>query len=117
VVPDGGAAVPEPVGGVGRWLGLRGAGEAIDGKPRLDCSARQWLRTYVERAAGETVPAHPLLSPVFADLRALPPLLVLVGAAEGLLDDARALAARAEGPGTGVEPRTATDPSELEVAP
>jgi len=42
---------------------------------------------------------HPLASPIFADLRGLPPLLIQVGTAEVLYDDAINLdaAARAAG--------------------
>ncbi|MFE3502291.1 alpha/beta hydrolase fold domain-containing protein [Kitasatospora sp. NPDC059160] len=40
-------------------------------------------------------PSDPLVSPVFADLRGLPPLLIQVGSNELLLDDALRLAARA----------------------
>jgi len=46
---------------------------------------------------------HPLCSPIHADLRGLPPLLVHVGGAEALLDDARRLAIRAREHGVDVE--------------
>ena len=41
----------------------------------------------------------PLASPLFADLAGLPPLLLQVGTAEVLLDDARAFAERARAAG------------------
>ncbi|MEY9892810.1 monoterpene epsilon-lactone hydrolase [Catenulispora sp. MAP5-51] len=44
---------------------------------------------------GGADPVDPLISPVFADLRGLPPLLIQVGTHELLLDDAVRLAARA----------------------
>lgn len=44
---------------------------------------------------GAADPADPLISPVFADLRGLPPLLIQAGSNEVLLDDAVRLAARA----------------------
>jgi acetyl esterase/lipase len=44
----------------------------------------------------------PLVSPLFADLRHLPPLLVQVGSDEVLLDDARGLAGRARAAGVDV---------------
>ena len=37
----------------------------------------------------------PLVSPIFGDLRGLPPLLIQVGSREVLLDDSRKLAVRA----------------------
>src|SRR5260370_8870291 len=42
-----------------------------------------------------TDPAHPLVSPLHADLAGLPPLLVQVGSAETLLDDAVRIVRRA----------------------
>lgn len=45
---------------------------------------------------------HPLASPIFADLRGLPPLLIHVGTNEILLDDSRMLAARARAAGVQV---------------
>jgi acetyl esterase/lipase len=56
-------------------------------KPYLDDLARQ----YLGGAEGDT----PLASPIHADLRGLPPLLIYVGSAETLLDDATRVAARA----------------------
>ncbi|UOE44677.1 alpha/beta hydrolase [Agromyces larvae] len=57
------------------------------------------LRRYADHVLPETDPAgaaaSPLASPVFADLRGLPPLLVQVGSRELLLDDALRLAANA----------------------
>jgi epsilon-lactone hydrolase len=47
-------------------------------------------------------PRNPLASPLFADLRGLPPLLIHVGDAETLLDDSRLLAERARAAGVAV---------------
>ncbi|MBN1285305.1 MAG: alpha/beta hydrolase [Anaerolineae bacterium] len=45
--------------------------------------------------AGDTDPHDPLISPVYADLHGLPPLLILVGSNEILLSDSTRLARRA----------------------
>jgi acetyl esterase/lipase len=50
-------------------------------------------------------PRNPLASPLFADLRGLPPLLVHVGANEVLLDDSTRLAERARAAGVPVDLR------------
>nr|WBU15357.1 monoterpene epsilon-lactone hydrolase [uncultured bacterium] len=63
-------------------------------RPALEQLARWYL-------AGAD-PRTPLASPIFADLRGLPPLLVQVGTAETLLDDARALAEKARRDGVAV---------------
>jgi acetyl esterase/lipase len=51
---------------------------------------------------GDVDPTTPLASPVFADLRGLPPLLILVGDHEVLRDDSVTLAARAQEAGVPV---------------
>ena len=48
-------------------------------------------------------PRHPLASPLYADLRGLPPLLIHVGNNEVLLDDSLRLADRAREAGVRVE--------------
>lgn len=58
----------------------------------------QWAEMYLAGAD----PRDPLASPVFADLRGLPPLLIQAGAAEALEDDAVSLAVAAQGAGVAV---------------
>jgi acetyl esterase/lipase len=50
-----------------------------------------WVRECAQSYAGATDPRHPLLSPVGADLRGLPPMLIQVGTDELLLHDSRRL--------------------------
>ena len=59
--------------------------------PDITAMARDYL--------GATDPRTPLASPLFADLRGLPPLLIQVGSEEVLLDDASGLAERARAAG------------------
>jgi len=51
---------------------------------------------------GDADPCTPLASPLYADLTGLPPLLIQVGTAECLFDDARRLADRARAAGVDV---------------
>jgi acetyl esterase/lipase len=61
----------------------------IGGKPfLLDC-ADKYLQGMYER--------NPLVAPIYADLRGLPPILIQVGTAEVLLTQVRKLKAKAEG--------------------
>ncbi|GIF53045.1 alpha/beta hydrolase [Asanoa ferruginea] len=53
------------------------------------------LRPRVTDYTGGTAATDPLISPVFADLSGLPPLIIQAGSHEVLLDDAVRLAARA----------------------
>ena len=52
---------------------------------------------------GEADPAHPYLSPLYADLSGLPPLLIQASSTEVLLDDARRVADRARAAGVPVD--------------
>jgi acetyl esterase/lipase len=78
------------------WADLTLSGGSMVGKAGVDPAlTSQGLRTRARDYLGETNPASPLASPVFADLNGLAPLLIQVGSHEILLDDAVRLAARA----------------------
>jgi monoterpene epsilon-lactone hydrolase len=90
--------LPQPSGAVlmSPWADLTLSGESISGKAAADPALTpQGLRRravdYV--AAGDR--RAELVSPIFADLTGLPPLLIQAGSHEILLDDATRLAARA----------------------
>lgn len=88
------------------WLDLTGTAVAIKHNAALD-SGLSWelLIPSVKAYAGEHDLRHPLISPVFAELQGLPPLLIQVGDIEILLDDARQFAAKAEAAGVHVQLR------------
>ena len=96
------ARVPLPAGGVciSPWVDLTCSGASYATKAAADPIVR---RAGVEEMAraylGATPPRTPLASPLFADLRGLPPLLIHVGSDEVLLDDAVQLAERAKAGG------------------
>ena len=75
---------------------LTATGGSYAGKAHADpaISARA-IRTRAADYLAGTDPADPLVSPVFADLTGLPPLLIQAGSHEVLLDDATRLAAKA----------------------
>ena len=94
--------LPLPEGGVllSPWTDLTVSGASVDRNHGKDLwftrrHLQIWSRYYVARAD----PDAPYLSPVFADLAGLPPLLLLAGQNELLLDDALRVgeAARARG--------------------
>jgi acetyl esterase/lipase len=79
------------------WVDLTLSGQSMSGKASVDPSVLtpEGLAVRVPDYLGGADPATPDISPVFADLRGLPPMLVQVGSHEILLDDAVRLAARA----------------------
>ncbi len=82
------------------WLDLTLAGQSHQSLAKAEVLLRaEELQTWANDYTANHNPAHPLISPVHADLRGLPPMLIQVGSQEILLDDSLRLAekARAEG--------------------
>jgi len=78
------------------WADLTLSGASITAQADVDPAlTAQGLRRRAADYAGDVDPAQSLVSPLFADLTGLPPLLVQAGSHEILLDDATRLAARA----------------------
>jgi len=99
-----GVAMPATAVLLSPWVDLTLSGESMDLRSDRDpmCS-RESLSRSAEWYAGHEDPACPLVSPLFGDLTGLPPLLVLVGTAEVLLDDSRRFAAAADAAGVDIE--------------
>jgi epsilon-lactone hydrolase len=100
------AGVPLPAAAIllSPWTDLTLSGESVTTRAEVDPmiklgEAGEHIGYYV----GNHDPASPLISPVFADLHGLPPLLIHVGSDEVLLDDSVRLADRAQAAGTAVE--------------
>ncbi len=99
------AGDPLPAAGVciSPWTDLTGSGESVKTKAALDPMVTEdSLRLMADAYAGSRDRRAPLASPLFADLRGLPPLLLHVGSAEILLDDSTRLASRARSAGVDV---------------
>jgi phosphinothricin tripeptide acetyl hydrolase len=92
------ASVPLPAGGVciSPWVDLTCSGESYRIKAEADPIVKSGPIEEMARAyLGDRDRRAPLASPLFADLRGLPPLLIHVGSEEVLLDDAVELSERA----------------------
>jgi acetyl esterase/lipase len=90
--------VPLPAGAVlfSPWTDLSLSGASIDERVELDpIFDRAQMQSYADQYLAGHDPLDALVSPVFADLTGLPPLLIQVGTYEVLLDDSVRLAARA----------------------
>jgi epsilon-lactone hydrolase len=98
------ARIPMPAAAVcaSPWTDLEMRGESMKTNDRYDYIGREILADYAARFVEPSDLRNPLANAQHADLRGLPPLLVLAGGAEVLLDDARALAARARDAGVDV---------------
>jgi monoterpene epsilon-lactone hydrolase len=93
---DAGVPLPSCAYLMSPYADLTLAGETIATKRDVDpLLSREGLRARVPDYVGGADAANPLISPIFGDLRDLPPLLIQVGSHEVLLSDALRLAARA----------------------
>jgi len=92
------AGLPQPAAAVmmSPWVDLTLSGISMREKAALDPALTpDGLKRRVSDYVGAGDPADELVSPVFADLSGLPPMLVQAGSHEILLNDATRLAARA----------------------
>src|SRR6516225_6746493 len=92
-IRDAGLAQPACGWCISPWVDMEGIGETMSTKAAADPMVQreglvEMARLYLNGAD----PRSPLAAPIYADLRGLAPLLIQVGAAETLLDDAIRLA-------------------------
>jgi monoterpene epsilon-lactone hydrolase len=93
---EAGTALPAGGFAMSPYVDLTLSGETLTGRAALDpILAPDGLRARVPDYVGDADAADPHISPIFGDLRGLPPLLIQVGTHEVLLSDAVRLAARA----------------------
>lgn len=100
---DAGDPLPGGTYLISPWTDLTASGESITTKAEIEPMIElDHLRESVDDYIGDLPPDHPGVSPLFADLSDLPPMLIQVGSDEVLLDDSTRLAERAEARGIDV---------------
>jgi len=93
---DAGLPLPACAWCLSPWVDLEGTGASMTAKAMVDPMVQQpYLVELAEAYLGGVDPRTPLAAPLYADLRGLPPILIQVGSAETLLDDAVRLAGAA----------------------
>ena len=86
---DAGEQLPAGAVCISPWTDLALTGASIQNKAKVDpILDPDSLQMYARYYAGENELTYPLISPLYANLEGLPPLLIQVGADEILLDDA-----------------------------
>ncbi len=96
-------ALPAAAAGLSPWADLSASGEShVSRVARDPMVAMEGLGDMAKAYLGTCDARTPLASPLFADLKGLPPLLIQVGTEEVLHSDAIALAARADAAGVEV---------------
>jgi len=99
------AKLPMPAAGapISPWVDMEGIGDSMTSKAAVDPMVQKaGLLNMAKAYLGGKDPRTPLAAPLYADLSGLPPLLIQVGTAETLLDDASRLAERAKKAGVKV---------------
>jgi monoterpene epsilon-lactone hydrolase len=95
--------LPDAVVAISAWTDLSQSGNSYDTRRDADIRlAKAGVDAMAAAYLGDADPRTPLASPLFADLRGLPPLLLQVGDAEIVLDDTRAFTRRAREAGVDV---------------
>lgn len=93
---DAGDRLPGRVWCSSPWVDLTMSGATMASKAAVDpLIQRDYLRELATLYLGGTDPRDGRVSPLFADLGGLPPMLIQVGSAETLLDDSLSLAGHA----------------------
>lgn len=101
---DSGKPLPAVAILMSPWTDLTGSGESMATRLEADPIIKPTDITFhVNHYAGSHDPATPLISPVFADLKGLPPMLIHVGNDEVLLDDSVRVAENAQAAGVEVK--------------
>ncbi len=99
-----GVALPAAVACWSPWADLACTLPSIGARAGRDpVLSEAWLSAMAAHYLDGVDPATPSVSPLFADLAGLPPLLVVVGSEEVLHDDATALVERARSAGVDAE--------------
>jgi len=109
-------ALPACAVAISPWVDLEGIGNSMAARaaqdPMVQKVGLQWMADMYLKGQN---PRSPLAAPLHADLKGLPPVLVQVGTAETLLDDATRIAEKLHS--AGVDVRLAIWPNMLHVFP
>jgi epsilon-lactone hydrolase len=99
---DSGTPLPGAAVAISPWVDLGCSGASFEGNARYDFVGKEHCLLAAESYLSGQDAASAELSPLFASLSGLPPLLVQAGSLETLVDQIRAFAARAKEAGATV---------------
>jgi epsilon-lactone hydrolase len=100
---DAGDAMPAAAAVISPWTDLALTGDSLRTRAAVEVMLKlEGLPETANLYLAGTDPRHPYASPLYADLRGLPPILIHVGDAEIILDDSTRFAARAREAGVDV---------------
>jgi epsilon-lactone hydrolase len=97
---DSGLPLPGAAVAISPWVDLGCSGGSFEENARYDFASKEHLLLLAHHYLAGKDAASPEISPLFASLSGLPPLLVQAGSLETLIDQIRAFATRAREAGT-----------------
>jgi len=100
---DDGIPLPAAAVLMSPFTDLTASGESVQTRRKQDPMNKPEDIVITQHYVGDCDPAHPMLSPLFADLSGLPPLYIQVGDDEIMLSDSTRLAEKARKSGVEVE--------------
>ena len=81
------------------WADLTGEAQSLEDNRKYEPDMSEGVVNMAKLYAQNESLRNPLISPVFADLKGLPPILIQAGSIEALLDDSLKLAENAKSAG------------------
>ncbi|HZU85999.1 MAG TPA: alpha/beta hydrolase [Anaerolineaceae bacterium] len=100
---DQGLPLPAAAVALSPWTDLKNTGESYETNAKVDTLTwRESQVVFSKYYVGEQDPGQPWISPLYGDLRGLPPLLIFVGGDELLRDDSTRFAEKAQQAGVEV---------------
>ena len=99
---DGGYPLPAAAVCLTPWTDLAGTGESLKTRAKVDPRLTLQELSLGGHYVGNNDPRHPLISPLYAHLHGLPPLLIQAGNDDMLLSDSTRLADQAKNAGVDV---------------
>jgi epsilon-lactone hydrolase len=97
---DSGLPLPGAAVAISPWVDLGCSGGSFEENARYDFASKEHLLLFARHYLAGKDAASPEISPLFASLSGLPPLLVQAGSLETLIDQIRDFATRAREAGT-----------------
>ena len=94
---DAGGQAPASIACIAPWTDLEMSGDSIKTNAEIEPMLNlQSMNNMASGYIGDADPRSPLISPLYADLKGIPPLLIHVGSDEMLLDDSKRIAEKAK---------------------
>lgn len=101
---DAGLALPASAAVMSAWTDMTASGESYQTRADSDpIHQRRMVLAMAGNYLGQQDASDPRVSPLFAELQGLPPLLLQVGDRETVLDDSRMFARKAQAAGVAVQ--------------